>query len=330
MKKWHRYYGGILGIIFVMVILTAIILEYGKFPIEITRIIIYVFLALFLLMLLVIIIYMVICGIIIMKKGMHNIRTFDEEPFNSIDEYKKCSEEDKQYYITQIQIINLYYQKNGKIDELINNKEIKKLYARADFLSVQHSLFDYFITCACSLSISVIASFLCQMMDEEHGILTFLGVVAILLSFFLIVLLRYVEKGQAGSYRYLVDEYEKELLLQKITELEQQLTITVEDEKMLETKKIVINELLRQKKGAKVKKEKKYIENDIHQIRQLDLCLGDYTNYYIKTIYVNKSECYLVYHKEKENSTNAQNLANQEYVTLYQILNKYKLISQKR
>ena len=41
----------------------------------------------------------------------------------------------------------------------------------------------------------------------------------ILLSFFVIILSRYIEKGQAGSYRYYIDEYERGLLLQKIKDL---------------------------------------------------------------------------------------------------------------
>ena len=76
----------------------------------------------------------------------------------------------------------------------------------------------------------------------------------IVLLFFGIILLRYVDKGQAGSYRYYVDEYERALLLKKITGLEKELTITDEDEQIFEMKQVVINELIRIKQKEKTKR----------------------------------------------------------------------------
>ena len=188
----------------------------------------------FLLIAVAMIVYFVICGILIMKRGIHNIKKCDDEIFRKIDQYKKCWGEDKHYYIKQIQIINLYYEEGGKVDELVKNKEIERLYARADFLLIQNSLFDNLITCFYSLVISVIASFVCQMMECESVLLMFVWMVTILLSFFGIILSRYAEKGQAGSYRYYIDEYERDLLLQKITDLEKELTITGDDEQILD------------------------------------------------------------------------------------------------
>ena len=202
------------------------------------------------------IVYFAICGIFTMKRGIRNIKKCDDELFKKIDQYKKCWGEDKHYYIKQIQIINLYYEKGGKVDELVKNKEIERLYARADFLLIQNSLFDNLITCFYSLVISVIASFVCQMMECESVLLMFVWMVTILISFFGIILSRYAEKGQAGSYRYYIDEYERDLLLQKITDLEKELTITGDDEQILETKQIVINELIRIRQKKKLKKQK--------------------------------------------------------------------------
>ena len=212
--------------------------------------------SIFLLIAVAMIVYFVICGIFTMKRGIRNIKKCDDELFKKIDQYKKCWGEDKHYYIKQIQIINLYYEKGGKVDELVKNKEIERLYARADFLLIQNSLFDNLITCFYSLVISVIASFVCQMMECENVWLTFVWMVTILLSFFGIILSRYAEKGQAGSYRYYIDEYERDLLLQKITDLEKELTITGDDEQILETKQIVINELIRIRQKKKLKKQK--------------------------------------------------------------------------
>ena len=89
--------------------------------------------SIFLLIVIAMIVYLVMAGIFIMKRGIHNIKKCDDELFRKIDQYKKCWGEDKHYYIKQIQIINLYYKEDGKVDELVKNKEIEKLYARADF-----------------------------------------------------------------------------------------------------------------------------------------------------------------------------------------------------
>ena len=71
------------------------------------------------------IVYFVICGILIMKRGIHNIKKCDDEIFRKIDQYKKCWGEDKHYYIKQIQIINLYYEEGGKVDELVKQRNRK-------------------------------------------------------------------------------------------------------------------------------------------------------------------------------------------------------------
>ena len=72
------------------------------------------------------------------------------------------------------------------------------------------------------------------------------------------------------------------------------------------------------------------METDIKQIGKLDLCIGDYSTCYIQKIYINGVVGCLVYDRErgKENSYIGElNLINQEYSKLYQILNRYELIS---
>ena len=332
MKKWEKYYISITGVIFIITcIISIIFLRNVSHLSEVTVVIIKMILCLILLLIEVaMVVYFSILGIITMKRGMHNIKKCDDELFKKIDQYKKCWGKDKHYYIKQIQIINLYYEEGGKVDELVKNKEIERLYARADFLLIQNSLFDNLITCFYSLVISVIASFVCQMMECENVWLTFVWMVTILLSFFGIILSRYAEKGQAGSYRYYIDEYERDLLLQKITDLEKELTITGDDEQILETKQIVINELIRIRQKKKLKKQKEKLETDIKQVGQLDLCIGYYNACYIQKIHINGVVGCLVYDREKGKENNyigELNLINQEYSILYQILNRYDLIS---
>jgi hypothetical protein len=332
MQKWKKRYIVITAIIFVVACIATIVFAYNvtHLSVETVEIIRTLLISIFLLIAIAMIVYFVIGGIFIMKRGIHNIKKCDDELFRKIDQYKKCWCEDKHFYIKQIQIINLYYEEDGKVDELVKNREIERLYARADFLLIQNSLFDNLITCFYSLVISVIASFVCQMMECESVLLMFVWMVTILLSFFGIILSRYAEKGQAGSYRYYIDEYERRLLLQKITDLEKKLTITADDEQILETKQVVIDELIRMRQKKKLKKQKEKLETDIKQVGQLDLCIGDYSTCYIQKIYINGMAGCLVYDREKGKENNyigELNLINQEYSILYQILNRYDLIS---
>lgn len=304
MKKWEKYYISITGVIFIITcIISIIFLRNVSHLSEVTVVIIKMILCLILLLIEVaMVVYFSILGIITMKRGMHNIKKCDDELFTKIDQYKKCWGEDNNYYIKQIEIINLLYKKDGKVDELVKNKEIERLYARADFLFVQNSLYDNLTTCFSSLVISVIASFVCQMMQCKRVILMFVWMITILICFFGIVLSRYAKKGHDGSYRYYIDEYERKLLMDKIRDLENELIITDQDEQILETK----------------------------QVGQLNLCMGDYTTYYIQKINIKGVSGCLVYDLEKGKENNYMgelNLINEDYSILYQILNRYDLIS---
>ena len=82
-------------------------------------------------------------------------------------------------------------------------------------------------------------------------------------------------------------------------------------------------------KKKKIKKQKIKVENDIKQLEKLNLCLGNYSNYYKQKIYINGKECYLVYKKlegQENNYIGNRNLATQDYSIFYEILNKYDLI----
>lgn len=274
-------------------------------------------------------IFLVISAFFVIKRGTHNIRECDDELFKKIDQYRKCWGESKYHYIKQIQIINLYYKENGKVDELVKKREVDRLYKRADFLSIQNSLFDYMVNSLNSLIISIVASYVFQIVEDKNGILTFLGMIVILVIIFALIMLRYVEKGQAGSYRYYIDEYEKDLLLKKINKLENELKISDADERILETKQVAINELIRIREKKRGKNEKKKIEADIRQVNELDLCLSDYRNYCVREIYINETKCCIVYKKEQGKENNyigERNLANEQYALLYNILKKNDII----
>lgn len=289
-----------------------------------------IFLFYFVILTIVIGVFIIAYMLLVMKRGFHNIKKCDDELFDIIDAYRKYWSEDKYGYIKQIQIINLYYKDGGKVDELVKNGELKKLYARADFLNVQISLYDNYITCFYSLIISVIASFIFQFMNGTSALLMIVMIIVLLFSFFFIFSLKYYEKGQAGSYRHYICEYEKKLLLQKIQNAQQDIKITEDDEITLYTKQVVLNELIRIRQKSILKKKKDKLERDIHQVEKLDLCLGNYSEFYVRKIRINNSICCLVYDREKGKANNYMgelSLINQEYSNLYQIMERYDLIS---
>ena len=332
MKKWERnYIITIVGLILLICAISAfIIFSNGYKDEQVTNFIKYPIVIVCLLVVFAVLGYLGINLFITTKIGAQNIKTCGDDLFENIDKYKKGVGEGFGRCERQIQIINFYYKEGGKVDELVYNKEIHRLYARFDYLVVQNSIYDHFITYFYSLIISVIASFVCQMMEMNNIIHIFMWVVVIVISFFVTLLSRYAERGQAGSYRYMVDEYEKKLLLKKIEKLENSITISEDDEECLETKQNVINELLKIREKSRNKKAKKQVVNDIETIESLNLCLGDYTGCHKEKVYINKHICCMVYDEEKGKENNyigEINLKTRDYSIMYEILKKYELIS---
>ena len=333
MGKWKKCYQIVFLIDIITVIVGAsVIFAYKNnyLPVEMLEPIKIIIIGINVLIITVAFVCFVIYIIFRMKKAIHNINNCDDVLFEKIDQYRKCWNEGNDFYIKQIQIINLYYKKGGKVDKLVENKEIERLYARADFLSNSTSLYNDLITCFYSLAISFISSLFFQIIGIKNQVIVLLSGAMMVFAFFAIVLLRYDKKGLNGSYIHYINEYERMLLLPKITGLEKKIMITDDDEQILETKQVVINELICIRKKKKMKKEKEELEMDIKSVERLDLCIGKYDTCYIREIYINGVVGCLVYDREKGKENNyigELNLINQEYSKLYQILNKYNLIS---
>lgn len=262
------------------------------------------------------------------KQGIWNITDCKDDLFRKIDQHKRNLRGDKAY-IKLIQIINLYYEEGGKVDELVKNNEIERLFARADFLLHQKSLSDDFKTYYISFGLSVFALFFTGIAECENVVVTFVWMVVIIFSFLALFISKYTTNDQVEVCRAYIDEYERKLLLRKIKKLEQKLIIADDDEPFLEMKQIVINELIRIKKNRRGKKQKNKLEDDIRMVGQLDLCIDDYGKCHIEKIHINGMTGYLVYDQEKGKENNYKgevNLINQDYSILYQILNKHDLI----
>ena len=267
------------------------------------------------------------CYVNIVKKALHNLNKCDDEVFADIDRYIHKMGETSQAYIDVIKKINSIY--NGeKVDEIIKNLDITRLYARVDFLQKRLSLFGYLTSNMQSIFVSIgIVVFFVQYTTE---FLTVISVCVLIVSLIIIFLLPYFKRGQAGSYRNLVLEHELKLLNEKIEELQSGLANDEMDEKLIEAKQVIIEQLYQIKKEAD-RKQRGKIEDDIRQISNLDLCVGKSNRAYkVVPIYVKKRKCYLVYDKEKgieNNYVGELNLINKEYSILYSILSKYEMIS---
>lgn len=264
-----------------------------------------------------------------LKMSVHNIKQCDDKLFEIIDRGRNCWEENNDYYVRQIEIINCLYKENGKVDQLVHNKEIGRLFARADFLKVGSAFSKDVMTYFTSIITSVAASYVCNIMQSNNSWNMIIYFFVFLVFAFSFIGFKYGRRGINGSYRYLIDEYESRLLMEKIEKLEKSLKISVNDEDALKTKNVVINELNDIRKKCKNDYEKEQLVADINCVERLNLYIGEYANCYKQKIYVNKKLCFLVYDKKKGKKNNyigEFNLKTKDYTILYHILEKNNLI----
>ena len=191
----------------------------------------------------------------------------------------------------------------------------------------QKNLYNDFATYFYSLTISMIASAIDQILQNKSvGVVT-IGIFICTFLFFAIAMLKYKDRGELGSYKYLVDEYEINLLKKKIAELQNSLIMADEDIRILQIKQSTINGLVKIGQKSNRKKQKQ----EISEIKKLNLSIANQKACYIQKIYINKESASLVYHEKnnnkKDNYIGKLNLINEEYIKLYEILCKYQLIS---
>ena len=259
-------------------------------------------------------------GIVSVKLSFHNLRKCDDKVFENIDCYSVVSQAD---YISKIGVINYYYQENGEVDRIIDNKEIERLYARRDFLSVRRNLFNDLTTYFYSLVISVIASFFCDLAGLRNSWQAVINIGIIVIAFFIVILLKYVKRGQDGSYAYQVEEFELRLLESKITMLEDRIIISEDEEKVLKTRQLVINALQKYNLKTIPKKTKSAIKKDIETIRDLRLSLNGCTNYELREVVFGGFVGYVAY--LKGDNVSDDSVANDDFYKLHRTICKYFL-----
>ena len=258
------------------------------------------------------------------KLAWNNTRKFDDPFFEQIDFYHHGCEDVKGFYIKQIAIIKLFY--NKKFDELIRNKEIDRLYKRHDYLCTQIVIADDVMKCAISLIVSVIASCMySNILDGDASLKNIVFFWILIIGFFIVLLFPYSNKGQLGSYMYKINKYEIDLLDKKIQELESKIEITEDDEIVLHTRQIFINALVKKKKGKRFDE----ISNDIKELEKCNLILEDYEKYKKVRVYINGVEGYIFYDIEQGKPYHYMGnvgLASQDYRRFVMLLEKYELI----
>lgn len=266
------------------------------------------------------------CVIILVKNGYHNISKCDDELFERIDRYKCCWDKSDAYYKRLMQIINLKYKANGVVDTLVHEKNIARLYKRMDFLKGKNLSSKKVLIDVCkNIVVPTVVSFLqligiidMEFLSPYMIINTILGILRIIFQFFI------------GKISKQNNEYEIKLLQEKIDIVERSLTITEQDEKILQTQQTVIELLIKKRKKSKSKQEQKELENSLEAIDKLNLCIHDYSDSYIREINIYGQTGYLVYDLEKGKENNyigELNLKTQEFSKLYKILDQYKWIS---
>ena len=257
----------------------------------------------------------------IIRIGLSNLRNCDDDLFSHIDEFSALSEEEG---LTKLRVINFYYRSKGEVDNLIEKRKLFRLFARRDFLQTRAHLFDDLITFFYSLIISIIASIMFNEM-EKSTIVSIINVLLTIICFFVVVLLKYVKRGQDGSYSYQVEEYELSLLNKKIELLENSLILSQADFDVIKTKHTVISTLKRLRKKTRSRKKRRDFSDAIDQVEGLNLSLDNYSNYVKEKYNIDGKEIFM-YYRINNNTKEKRLCATGEYKCLEKIIKHYNLI----
>lgn len=258
--------------------------------------------------------------LIAVKKGMHNIRKCDDVLFDKIDYFLDYWRNEDATCKKRISIINLYYKDGGKVDELVKNKEIVRLYARKSFLSVRMSFTQDIMTCFYALVLSILASAVFQLMQSNAFLTTLFGLLLIFTIFFSLLFIKYCKRGENGFYTYHIEEYELKLLSKKIEKLESSLQTDEIGEMVLITQQTVLKDLISKKRKLKRKKSKKSIVKDIETIETLNLSLKFCDKYKLHEISFDKNTGYIAYSLDEVGEE--KGFATDSFKILYDIIEK--------
>lgn len=174
-----------------------------------------------------------------------------------------------------------------------------------------------------SLVISIIASFFYDLVDLQDAWQVAMNVWIIVIAFFVVILLKYVKRGQDGSFAYQIEEFELRLLEEKIKTLEDKIIIGADEEKTIKTRQYAISALQKLYIKAIRKKTRSAIKNDIETMRNLQLGLNGCTNYELREVTFGGYVGHIAY-LSGENVPD-DTLVNDDFSALYKMICKYFL-----
>lgn len=211
--------------------------------------------------------------------GFRRANRCDIEPFCKMDSQMFEYSMNSTNYVRIIKILKHYYREGGEIDKLVSNMRLDELYGRLEYLNGQADYFRNIFGYVSSIITSVIASLLMlYFYEEENDIVKFILVFIAALAFVGLFAIPYAFRGQGGSYRYLIDKYERKLLESKIEKVYD--SINYEKNEIYYI--IKQNEMLRQINNLKVKKRgrvRKEVEKDLIDLERIIFTGMDYEKY---------------------------------------------------
>lgn len=278
-----------------------------------------------------IVIYILITGAV---KGVHNIKHCDIPTFEELDRYRRHYGNQSKAVKRTIEMINLYYKKNGKIDqEFVKPLDLQSLYIRYDFLEKDIEFGNDVKTVVITLVMAIIYSILQtgftyaqsnnQKIEIQGSLIMFIVPFLILLIF----VFGRIYKGQFNSFFHYVSKYEMELLTKKINKVESKIKIKEDQEAVKKMQYWLMHSLYKYKdKKVKKKNEKMKIERDIKEIANLDLCKN--VPKHTVMIPVDKNGEYKYYYMEKFSGPEIDSdvVFKSDQYKYYKIYSKYKEI----
>lgn len=247
--------------------------------------------------------------------AVRNMRSCGDQLFEELDEYKQHCGETKEHYQDVIRAITFYYLPDGKVDKVVG-KDLTRLFARADYLKREIKIGEHFTTCITSIGLSVVATCLIALDFKTSG-QDMINMVIGFLVFFAMLLLPYNNVIKGGSNE--IYHFEMSLLEEKIRIAEEALYEPKMNEKVMKTKKNVLN-VLGDKYVTAFWKSQELLD-DIRQIEKMDLHEGGIDGFTMIDFVIGKTKRSGVLLFNEKNQ-----LANASYKRLYKILRKYNLI----
>lgn len=248
--------------------------------------------------------------------AVRNMRSCGDLLFDELDEYKQHCGESKEHYQDVIQAISFYYLPDGYVDTIVGN-DLMRLFNRAEFLRREIKTGEYLVTCITSVGLSVAASLLFAM-ELKNESAELLNMLIGLLVFFAMLLVPYNKIIKSDSNE--IYNYELNLLEKKIAIAEEILCHPNINEEIIRTKKNVLN-VLGDKYIVVFGRKNTELLDDIRCIEKLDLYVDNVDEYKKISFTIGKTKRTGILLFDEEN-----HLINEQYKSLYHILQKYNLI----